>query len=294
MLKAESPSLEEVDKWFNSEPISLEEGRHVIYFWNFGCKCCRNRIEFFRHIHGRYSDVNVIGIHTPRFGFEKEQRNLEKAVRKLDIEHVIAHDSEGEILQKYELSHSNQVLIVEDGKVVHKHTQGIDRNSLLNKLSDNNEKVERNYEAQDNLISQKFLGYHRSSGLNEEGNHPGTKDYKLPKNRSREEVYLKGRWDQKKDFIEAKKCSEVRFTVELSELDLVADPNNGLRDIEIFINGKTISEEQAGEDVRIEENRSYVRINNPGIYNLVEAEVQDSEITLVVDGKTKLFALSYR
>ena len=73
MLKAKAPSLDDADKWLNSEPKTLDKGINILYFWNFGCKCCRDRMRIFKHIQDRYASVDVIGVHTPNFDFEKEE-----------------------------------------------------------------------------------------------------------------------------------------------------------------------------------------------------------------------------
>jgi predicted RND superfamily exporter protein len=250
-------------------------------------------MKLFKHIQDRYPSVDVIGVHTPNFDFEKEDRNLEKNVRDLEIKHPIAQDTDRDIIQKYNLSHSNQVLIIEDGRIIHKHT-GKAEESLLSKLSEKTGQQEEKVDLEKEILSQKFFGFSRGSGLNEEGNHHGIKDYELPKNRSKDKIYLEGKWEQEKDYIEAKQNSEIRFSLNSNELDLTVNPNDGLRDIEIYVDGKPLDKEQAGDDVRIEEDRSYLRVKKPGIFNLTKSKVESSEVTLSVDDKTRLYAISYR
>ena len=43
----------------------------------------------------------VIGVHTPEFAFEKEQSNVEKAVRDLKINYPVAVDSDYEIWRAF-------------------------------------------------------------------------------------------------------------------------------------------------------------------------------------------------
>lgn len=295
LLKTDAPALENIDRWINSNPADLEDGTHLLYFWNYSCKCCRDRLELFQRIHEEHSEINVIGIHTPQFGFEKDEGNLEKAVEKLEINHAVAHDPQENVSEEYDMAYSNHSLVVDGGSIVHQQTHNMETRILVDKISEILG-IEKEVEVSDldqDVSPQEFFGYSRTSGLNQEGNHPGKKDYQLPDNRITGEVYLKGVWGQKKHYIEAKDSSELRFNFESSEVSLIADPDDGLRDIEVLVDGKPVSEEDAGEDLRVEDGQSYIRAKHPGLYNLFDAEHQKSEITLIPDKKTKLYALSF-
>lgn len=295
LLKTEAPDLENIDGWINSTSIDLEDGVHLLYFWNYSCKCCRDRSNLFQKIHERYSELKVIGIHTPQFDFEKDKKNLEKAVEKLDMSHIFAHDSQQKVSDELNMAYSNQAMVVDGGSIVYQQTSSTELKKLLDKISEllgvDNEVEESELERE--KTSQEFFGYSRTSGLNQEGNYPGEKNYQIPENRIKGETYLKGSWEQKEHCIEAKSDSELRFNFESSEVNLVVGPNEVLRDIEVLVNGKPVSEDAAGEDLRIENGRSYIRVKDPDLYNLIDSEYQSSEILIVPDKKTRLYALSF-
>jgi len=295
LLKTDAPALENIDSWINSAPINLEDGTHLLYFWNYSCKCCRDRLELFQRIHEEYSELEVIGIHTAQFGFERDERNLEKAIERLDIGHAVAHDAHENISEQYNLAYSNQALVVDEGSIVYQQTSKMETKELVDQISDilGIEKEVKTSDLDQDVSTQEFFGYSRTSGLNQEGNHPGKKDYRLPENRIKGEAYLKGLWEQTEHYIESKGNSELRFNFESSEVNLVVDPNDALRDIEVLVNGESVSEGDAGEDLRIENGRSYIRLKHPGLYNLFDSEHQESEIALIPDNKTRFYALSF-
>lgn len=298
LLKTEAPDLEHVDNWINSGPINLEEGSHLLYFWNYSCNCCRERANLFQEIHENCSDIRVIGVHTPEFEFEKDGENLEKAVEKLEIGHHIAHDRRGAVLEDYSIAYSNQVIVVQEGSIVHQHNHRTDIEELEEKISEISE-IEGSVEIPDinqagEIPPQIFLGYSRAEGLNQEGNHPGEKNYDLPENRKRDEVYLAGVWSQKEHYIEASENSKLKFKSESSKVNLVVDTNGGLRDIEVLMDGGPVPEKDAGEDLRVEQNRSYIRTNHPDVYNLIDSDRRESEITLISDRKTRFYAFNFR
>jgi|GEM_PF-642238 peroxiredoxin len=297
LLKTDAPTLENVESWINSSPIDLEkEGTHLLYFWNYSCNCCRDRLKLFKNIHQEYSEIKVIGIHTPELGFERDIRNLEKAVEKLEIDHSIAHDSEKQVSKAYDMAYSNRAVLIQDGKIVYQQTHSLGKKDLieaLNQFTGAQREIKGLDKAQE-LSSQEFFGYKRTRGLNQEGNHPGEKNYNLQDNRKKGETYLNGKWEQKKHCIEAKGNSELRFNFESSKVGLIVDPNDGIRDIKVLIDEEPVSQEQAGEDIRLEDGRSYIRVKNPDLYSLIDSEHQEAEITLVPDKKTRLYALSFR
>ncbi len=295
LLKKEAPDLNNVNEWINSAPINMEDGKYLLYFWNYSCGCCRERLDLFRHIHQKYSEIKVVGIHTPEFSFEEDEENLRSAVEKLDIDHPVAHDSIGRIFEDYNMAYSNHALVIDGGSIVFQHTRRMEDAELLQRFSEilgdrktDISKISRK------RTSQEFFGYSRTSGLNEEGNYPGEKNYQLPENRKKKETYLKETWDQTKHYIEAKDRSELRCHVDSSEAGIIVDPNDGIKDISVLINGESVTEEEAGEDLRVEDGESYIRVKNPDLYSLVDSDRQKYEITLIPDKRTRLYALSFR
>lgn len=293
LLKTDATALENIDSWINSNPIDLENGAYLIYFWNYSCNCCRDRLKLFQRIHHQHSEIEVVGIHTPKFNFERDETNLERSIEKLEITHKIAHDPEAEVLSDYNMAYSDQAFVIKQGEIVHQQTPRMETGKLVQKISDilETKEVELNDVDQGKFV-QRFLGYSRSSGLNEGPNHPGKKKYSLPEKRKKGHVYLKGSWEQKENYIEPGEGSELRFKTESSEINLVIDPNDGVRDIEVLVNGEPVPEEVAGEDLRVEDGWSYIRTSHPGLYNVVNSDSY-TEITLLADKKTRFYALSF-
>jgi len=294
-LNTEAPSLENVESWVNSDQVNLIDGTYLIYFWNYSCSCCRDRLALFEQIHQNYSEIKVVGIHTPQLSFENELGNLERAVEELGIDHAVAHDPEKNVSESYDMAYFNRAVIVEDGSIVFHQGHSRETKELLEKINDlaRNQKEIETLDSSHERQSHEFFGYTKTSGLNQEGNHPGEKNYQLKKNRRVGQIYLKGIWDQRKDCIKAGKDSQIRFNFESSKVSVIADPNDGIRDIKVLVDGKPLSKQEAGKDIRIEKDQSYLRVKNPGIYQLIDSEHQNSEITLVVDKNTELYALSF-
>lgn len=84
--------------WINSKPLTAKElkGKVVLVdFWTYSCINCLRSLPYMRAWADKYKDSGlvVIGVHTPEFDFEKEQPNVQKAVRKFAITYPVALDS---------------------------------------------------------------------------------------------------------------------------------------------------------------------------------------------------------
>jgi thiol-disulfide isomerase/thioredoxin len=75
----------------------------LIDFWTYSCINCLRALPYVEAWSAKYKDAGlvVIGVHTPEFAFEKEQSNVEKAVRDLKVNYPVAIDSDYRIWQAF-------------------------------------------------------------------------------------------------------------------------------------------------------------------------------------------------
>jgi thiol-disulfide isomerase/thioredoxin len=84
--------------WINSKPLTAKQlkGKVVLVdFWTYSCINCLRALPYIRAWADKYKDSGlvVIGVHSPEFGFEKDQPNVQGAVQKLGITYPVALDS---------------------------------------------------------------------------------------------------------------------------------------------------------------------------------------------------------
>lgn len=93
-----APELRGLTGWINSDPVTLEQlrGRVVLVdFWAYSCINCQRSIP---HVVAwdeayREAGLTVLGIHSPEYAFEKEQRNVEAGARDFGIDYPVALDN---------------------------------------------------------------------------------------------------------------------------------------------------------------------------------------------------------
>ncbi len=101
------PALAGAVEWLNSPPLTAEElkGKVVLIdFWTYSCINCLRTIPYVRAWAEKYADEGlvVIGVHTPEFAFEKDIRNVRRAIGDLEIDYPVAIDNDYAIWRAFE------------------------------------------------------------------------------------------------------------------------------------------------------------------------------------------------
>lgn len=85
--------------FINTDEVSLGDsiGKKVVLieFWAYSCANCKNVQPYLNAWYNNYKDdgLQVIGVHTPEFEFEKDPGSVEKAVKKANIQYPIVLDN---------------------------------------------------------------------------------------------------------------------------------------------------------------------------------------------------------
>ncbi len=92
-----APGFRGITEWFNSDPLSLRSLRGkvvLVDFWTYSCINCIRTLPYIRDWYAKYHEMGleIVGVHTPEFAFEKVPSNVEGAVEDFDIEYPVALD----------------------------------------------------------------------------------------------------------------------------------------------------------------------------------------------------------
>lgn len=96
-----APAIRGIDAWLNTpggEAVDLEQLRGevvLVDFWAYSCINCQRSLPHVTAWDETYRDagLQVIGVHSPEYAFEKEQRNVEQGVRNFGIDYPVALDN---------------------------------------------------------------------------------------------------------------------------------------------------------------------------------------------------------
>lgn len=96
-----APSITGVTAWLNTpdgEGVELDDLRGqvvLVDFWTYACINCQRSLPHVTAWDEAYRDagLRVVGIHSPEYAFEKEQRNVEQGIANFGIEYPVAMDN---------------------------------------------------------------------------------------------------------------------------------------------------------------------------------------------------------
>ena len=101
-----APELPDSLQWINAaEPPNLAalRGRVVLlHFWTFDSVNCANALADLRYLESKFHDgLSVIGVHTPKYEYQRQAAPVLKAVNRWHIRHPVANDPEYALWRGY-------------------------------------------------------------------------------------------------------------------------------------------------------------------------------------------------
>jgi cytochrome c biogenesis protein CcdA/thiol-disulfide isomerase/thioredoxin len=97
-----APEFTGTQRWFNTpggRPLTLASLRgHVVLvdFWTYTCINCIRTLPYVKGLYATYhrAGLEVVGVETPEFAFEREAGNVAQAIRSDGIEYPVAQDND--------------------------------------------------------------------------------------------------------------------------------------------------------------------------------------------------------
>ncbi|MDQ0586122.1 thioredoxin family protein [Variovorax paradoxus] len=125
-----APEFQNIDHWFNSQPLKLQDLRGkvvLVDFWTYTCINCLNHLPYVKEWNEKYKDKGlvVVGVHTPEFAYEKSTKNVQDAINRLQIKHAVAQDNHYATWKAFNNQYWPAVYLIDkQGKIVYSHFGG--------------------------------------------------------------------------------------------------------------------------------------------------------------------------
>ena len=92
------PSFAGATGWLNGAPLRRQdlEGKVVLVdFWTYSCINCIRAIPHIRALQDRYGKdgLVIVGVHSPEFAFERDPKNVGRAIREQEVNYPVAVDN---------------------------------------------------------------------------------------------------------------------------------------------------------------------------------------------------------
>ena len=122
-----APDLSGISGWINTEEFTLASLRGevvLVDFWTYTCVNCLRTLPYLRDWHEKYADLglNIVGVHTPEFEFEKDYDNVVAAVMQHDLGWRMAQDNDFRTWRSYNNRYwPAKYLIDHEGVIRYRH-----------------------------------------------------------------------------------------------------------------------------------------------------------------------------
>jgi hypothetical protein len=287
------PEFVGIEGWMNTaKPVSKKslEGQVVLlYFWNYSDIRSFSLIKVMDYWNQKYggSGLQILGIHSPAYDFEKNQNALKKAVKRLKIAYPVALDSSRSLWGIYNIQKSPAYILVDARGRIRENSADISFERMERSLRalltekgatlltdiDTSRFPERGPSAQNFVFGfQKLTGYGNSERL--KADVVQTFDY--PQNFSIDFFYLKGAWKFSSDHMEVSRVpASLTLHSNASGIYLIAGSKRDVPvPVEILINGKPLAKTEKGLHVKIKRGKSYLSIHDFKPYEILRQRGQ--------------------
>jgi thiol-disulfide isomerase/thioredoxin len=291
----------------------------LIDFWDYTCVNCLRTIPYLREWHSRYANYGlvIVGVHSPEFAFAHEKGYVARAVEQLAIEYPVVLDNNYQIWDaycnrywpaKYLVDKDGYVRAYHFGEGAYQKTESMIQN-LLRDLSPGIDlpEVMAPIRPEDTIgavcyrgTPELYLGHLRGRIGNAEALPDKATRYREALPEREGHAYLGGDWLLGGEALsrpkgaEEESCLYLRYSAR--EVNLVAyPPPAGSGSIEVVQDGHPLTEEESGADIRFDEGRSFVLIDEPRMYALVNNDTFGThELTLAMaSDEIGLFAFTF-
>ncbi len=307
----QAPELSSIDGYVNTngKPITLAElkGKKVVLLdiWTYSCINCQRTIPYLNLWYEKYKDqgLEIVGLHTPEFAFEKVQANVENAVKKFNIKYPVILDNDYSTWNALGNQYwPRKYLIDIDGYIVYDHigeggyeeTEKQIQKALkeLNERLNTQKNVSTEISKPENVVSmdgskvrspEVYFGSGRNEYLaNGKVFQSGIQTFTLPSTIFPNKLYLSGTWNITTEDAENKNAASIVFSYDARNVYMAAGTSAeiGMSDVEIEI---------YQDDTFIKK----IKITGEQLYTLIEGTDYGKHVLKIVIPKAGLKAFTF-
>ena len=305
-----APDFMGITSWINSEPLSMEELRGkvvLVDFWTFTCVNCIRTYSHLKEWHQKYADrgLVIVGVHSPEFEFERLRENVVLSAEENSLTYPIAQDNEFETWQafgnmfwpaKYLVDGWGKVRYTHFGEGAYDETEETIRQLLGEAgadLSDITAGADPGPVPDARAITEDpatlftrelYAGFVRNAVL--EGFYVAHQEYYEtigemttytdPGDHQNQFMYLQGPWlSGPESLVHARDTSDFEDYIALKfsavSVNAVIEPlGEGSFEVQVTMDGRPLTPEEAGADVVIKDGRSVFTVDGGRMYMVVE------------------------
>lgn len=308
--------------WVNGDPVSIlnsDASAILLVFWHLAGRGSVQYMPYVSEWSVKYAafGLHVIGVHSPRYEFERDVDALRRAVASMILPFPVVADLEGVIAAHYDIRVLPSLVLVDRqgyiraqsyGEGSYQSVERIIQNllhegsargelpPLMDPLHDGDREGVICYQATPELEA----GYIRGSLGNVEGCVPlSVMHYEDPGLYLDGRVYVKGEWlsDREAFRLEPENGGEIILDYRGMDVYGVFEPAGqaGIA-VEVVQDGESLTEENRGADVHVDEKgHSVMVVRRAGLYSIVRNKTFDGHLLrlIIAPGAFALYGFSF-
>ncbi|MBI4088021.1 redoxin family protein [Candidatus Kaiserbacteria bacterium] len=301
-----SPEITSPSGFVNTDgkPVTIGEfrGKKVVLidFWTYSCINCQRTLPYLRQWYEKYADqgLEIIGVHTPEFAFEKVLGNVQAATNGFKLTYPIVLDNDYATWRAFGNNYwPRKYLIDIDGYIVYDHigegAYAETEEAIQKALAERAERLgvtappdAIGSPADATPMDERKVGspetYFGAARNDNFGSGPrgktGTQFYEEPQTVISNTLYLVGKWDIADEYAQTSSdvgsetvgSDRVDYRYSAKNVYFVAGSASGKPiEMEVLRDSAPLSPQTAGADVYFKDGRSYVRINENRLYHVI-------------------------
>ncbi len=301
-----APELIAKGPWINTEqPLKMADLKDkviIVDFMTYSCINCVRTIPHLREMYEKYKEygLEIIAVHSPEFPFERNEDNVRKAIKDLNITWPVVQDNDFSQWNSYNnrywpaqffIDANGEIRYFHFGEGAYDEAEEVIRTLLKENgvILENDINSKSSVDLYGKRSPEIYLGYSRSKYFANDNNFE-----RDTKTLFEKEEYLKvgnwtisGEWIIRNDFIEIDGEGELDLLFEGKDLFIVIEPKDNDSQISIEIN-KNIP--QSTKDVINGE----LNLDNSRLYHLASfSDSYEKLLELKVSGHVRLFTFTF-
>ncbi|MDX6638266.1 MAG: hypothetical protein QOJ01_1777 [Solirubrobacterales bacterium] len=285
--KGPAPDFTGNQMWFNTpgdRPLSLGQlhGQVVLVdFWTYTCINCIRTLPYLESWYRRYhrDGLEIVGVHSPEFPFEKEAGNVQNAINQFGITYPVAQDNDLATWNAYSnqywpadylIDANGDIRLVHFGEGSYAETEKAIR-ALLAEAGRTPKgrpvQVAAQKPAKGLATPETYLGGARAQGFVEQLRQ-GTSRYPAvsPESLRPNQLAYGGEWNVASEDATAGRGATLSLNFTARRVFLVAGSPGHARPLQVELDGKPIRPAQSGADVK----HGAAAIGRQRLYRLVD------------------------
>jgi thiol-disulfide isomerase/thioredoxin len=312
-----APEFSGIAGWINSDPLSIRSlrGRVVwIDFWTYTCVNCVRTLPFVRAMYDRYREagLEIVGVHSPEFAFERDRRNVESAIERHDVRWPVALDNDMSTWRGYENNEWPHVYLIDASGRIRFDVAGEGADEEIERwvrmlLQPITPTLPPPVDANAILPGPRttpeiYLGWERGSLQgslgNPEGFRPGRIVRYAPVSRDRMSlagtggvVFLEGEWRNEREYLEAASPdARLHLMFRARDVFIVAATSSGSARVHVTLDDRSIDAAFSGADVK----EGVATVDRQDLFRIVASRAQGTHrLTLASGTGLRLYTFTF-